>query len=872
MQPKPLSKKAIVENTPILEPSNLTQLQFLYWVSQVMRPEAAFLNTIAVFDLPGQVDVPCFKMAFEALVQQSDSMRTVIQEHEGVPQRLIVDNLPAELHLLDFSGEENPHLMFEEWLPEQAKRPFVITEALYDSVLVKLSESHFRWYINQHHIIADAQAFFAAFTFIKQGYETAVSGHHDIQLALPPYQAYVDYEHAFRQSPRYRKASRYWQKKLSPGPDPLRFNGKAPAKKNANVTQITIDLGLERSEKVCRAAMRKDIFTLNEELSLYNLFAALFFIQLQRMSQNKRLGVITPVHNRTTDHFRQTIGLLMEICPLQVTFTKDDTFQSVIKNVRKETRSTIPQAQYGSALTLPSETFDVMFNMHQIPIMQLGEIPVKLRKYHPGVGSDSLACQVHHYLENGNFLINLEFNNDIFSAEQQQETADQFVDLVDAFLKDSTQPLNLQFAPPLEIGINEEVDGSGRPNFEPPSDAMEKQMARLWEEVLGIQPIGIHDNFFDSGGSSFLASKLFLRVQDVMGQKLPLSTLLEAKTVADMVRVMREKSEGRMWTKTVTMKSGKPNAKALFFVPGAGGSLIRLDGLMGLLSDDLRVVAFQLPGLNGEREPFQTVPEAARYFIDVMREIQPEGPYRIGGYSWGGMIAFNMAYQLMADGQEIEFLAIMDTPAQNPNYRFVETAVDRYAALRRLNQQQRDQTFLAIRDKMFRLEYFLRKGVQLIQEQGAGYIVQVGLRKAKPLGQKLFRRPKPTVLANSNGVVSSKAEPNGTNHQDQAGDFWSRFNLDDNLARFVRANDRAIRLYIPQAYSGKAFLFYSSKGYRNALNRSASPQLGWGAVIKGGVESYRIPGDHLGMLVEPNVRILAQKLQHVIDKTIQEKI
>ena len=858
----------ITQAPPASESTNLTKLQFLYWISQVMRPDAAFLNTLIIFDLPGQVDEGCFELAFETVVRHSDSLRTVIVEQDGTPQRVVLDEIPASLEQLDLSGEVDPSSVFETWLAERATRPFSLTTALYDTVLVKLADAHYRWYINQHHIIADAQAFFATFNYLKLAYETAVTGQHDIQLGLPAYQTYVDYEFNFRQSKRYEKAGQYWVKKLNPGPNPVRFNGVAPVKKGASVTQLSVDLGIERSKKLSKAALGKNVFTLNEELSTYNLLAALFFIQLQKMSQNERLGVVTPVHNRTTDEFRETVGLFMEMCPLQLTLGEDETFDSVIKKLRKETRSTMPQAQYGSALSLPGETFDVMFNMHQVPEMSLNGIPVGFRKFHPGVGSESFACHIHQYMDNGRFLVHLDFHDDLFTAEQRQETADHFVALIDAFLEDSSQSLNLTFSQPIDLAVEDDdtaVDTPTRPDYEAPRDAMENQMARLWEEVLGVQKIGIHDNFFDSGGSSFLASKLFLRVQEVMGQKLPLSTLLEAKTVAQMVATMRANSEGKLWSKTVTMKPGKAGSQALFFVPGAGGSLIRLDALMGLLSDDLRVVAFQLPGVDSEDgRPFQSIEEGASYFIDVMREIQPDGPYRITGYSWGGMIAFNMAYQLVQAGHEVEFLAIIDTPAQNPHYRVIKTAVDKYADFRGLNKRQKDQTFLAIRDKAFRLEYFIRSGFRALNQQGVGYVTRVVLRKAKSLARKVSQKsaPAPSPAQQNSAQALQKQGQSG-------GDFWSRFNLDQHRLRFVRTNDRSIRLYIPQAYPGKAVVFQSSKGYRNPLNRSASPHLGWRAVIKGGVESHMIPGDHLGMLVDPNVKVLAAKLQAAIDKTIK---
>ena len=593
---------------------------------------------------------------------------------------------------------------------------------------------------------------------------------------------------------------------------------------------------------------------------------------MQRLGHNQSLGIVTPVHNRLSDEFRQTIGLFMELCPLQLRFERNETFESLFKRMKRESRQTMTHYQYGSALTLPSETFDAMFNMHEAPEFSLNGMKVTFCKYHTGHGSESLSCHVFDHGEAGSFELFFEFHDDVFTAVQRQEAVESYLAFLDAVLLDSAAPLEFEFLPPAEPVVSQNgalpemavANGDPTSAFVAPRDAMEIQMARLWEELLPIERVGAHDNFFELGGSSFLATKLFLRVQEVMGQELPLSTLLEAKTVAGMVQVLREKSAGRLWSQTVTMKPGRAGVDTLFFVPGAGGSLIRLDTLMGLLDDSLPVVAFQLPGLDGAQEPFESITAGARYFIEVMQALQPAGPYQLCGYSWGGMVAFEMAQQLVQAGHEVQFLGLIDTPAQHPNYAILKTAVFKSANWLGWSEPRCDSAFLAIRDKLYRLEYFSRKGVQVLQEKGPGHVMVAGARKFKGVGYKLAQKVslRFTAPSGTDGAPQDGDQPAG---DDQAGDFWSRFNLDAQRLKFVRANDRAIRLHVPQSYPGKAFLFRSSKGYRNPLNRSAAPQLGWTAVIKEGLKSSMIPGDHLGMLVEPNVKLLAAKLQAAMD-------
>jgi non-ribosomal peptide synthetase component F len=126
------------------------------------------------------------------------------------------------------------------------------------------------------------------------------------------------------------------------------FFGQQPTKKTSRVQRISHDLGSQRSQRLREVARQKEIFTVSEELSLFSIFAALFYAQLHFMSGTRRLGLLVPVHNRFSPAFKNTLGLVMEYCPLQVEVTTDDSFRSLITKVKRETRETFTHYQYGS--------------------------------------------------------------------------------------------------------------------------------------------------------------------------------------------------------------------------------------------------------------------------------------------------------------------------------------------------------------------------------------------------------------------------------------------------------------------------------------------------------------------------------------------
>ena len=190
-----------------------------------------------------------------------------------------------------------------------------------------------------------------------------------------------------------------------------------------------------------------------------------------------------------------------------------------------------------------------------------------------------------------------------------------------------------------------------------PRDTVELGLIGLWESLLETHPIGIHDNFFDLGGSSLLAVRLFAQIEAGFGRKIPLSALFKSPTVASLAALLREEGGKSRWTSLVPVRS-KGTRPNLFFVHGHMGNALFYRDLAVQLGPDQPFYAFQARGLTGE-EAHHTIPDMARDYIEEMRSVQPHGPYFIGGYCFGGRVALEMAQQLLAAGEEVSMLAVM---------------------------------------------------------------------------------------------------------------------------------------------------------------------------------------------------------------------
>ncbi|WP_249039737.1 thioesterase domain-containing protein, partial [Archangium gephyra] len=192
-----------------------------------------------------------------------------------------------------------------------------------------------------------------------------------------------------------------------------------------------------------------------------------------------------------------------------------------------------------------------------------------------------------------------------------------------------------------------------------PRDALELQLTRLWEEVLGVQPVGVRSNFFELGGHSLLAVRLMAHVREATGRELPLATLFRAPTVELLAALLRQDSS-LPWSPLVPLGGGGDKTP-LFLVHPVGGNVFSYTELARQLGSERPIFGLQAQGLDGLSAPLSSVEEMAALYVETIRSVQPSGPYLLGGWSMGGVIAYEMASQLRQRGEEVELVALIDS-------------------------------------------------------------------------------------------------------------------------------------------------------------------------------------------------------------------
>nr|MBA3922806.1 alpha/beta fold hydrolase [Nostocaceae cyanobacterium] len=357
-----------------------------------------------------------------------------------------------------------------------------------------------------------------------------------------------------------------------------------------------------------------------------------------------------------------------------------------------------------------------------------------------------------------------------------------------------------------------------------PRDELEMQLAKIWEKVLGIQPIGVQDNYFDLGGNSLQALRLFTQIDRIFGKQLPLSTLLKSGTVEALANIIRQPEmpallqDDAPWSSLVPIQT-KGDKPPLFCIHPAGGNILSYRELFFHLDPHLPVYALQAKGLDGKQPPHTRVEDIASDYIKEIQTIQPTGPYFLGGHSFGGIVAYEMAQQLLTQGEKIGLLFVMDTSAPG--------------AERRLPFSQRIHLH---RDKLF--------------QGGHAYLCQ----KLK-------------------GWTKWQTETFNYKLQKTAINFRTRFGLtlprDLHSLRMGEASAQASAAYVMQAYPGKLTLFLVDDEVRvEGEGFDYDPNLGWDQLVNSGLDVHYVPGDHNSLLNAPHVQVLAEKLQVCLDRAI----
>lgn len=351
---------------------------------------------------------------------------------------------------------------------------------------------------------------------------------------------------------------------------------------------------------------------------------------------------------------------------------------------------------------------------------------------------------------------------------------------------------------------------SSRPNlsaYTAPRNEKEQQIAKIWQHFLGLDEVGIHDNFFDLGGCSLIASHLVAKVHKSLNVDLSVQAFLNAPTIAELSKLVKlEEKDGDNAADLQTtgppaplvqLQVGSVDKTPLFLPHAIYGQVFLYRDLVETLPPAQPVYAFQAPGFEGEQAPLARIEDMATRYLHAMRQRQAQGPYLLGGASFGGLVAFEMAQQLLAMGQQVKLLFLLDTPG--PDH-----------ALFQLEQDTAILRFIAER-------LFLLDTAALLAEASVAE-VQAWIKTHK-------------------NVASGQLQ---------------------HLIAMIRANAQAMHAYQPGFYPDRLLYFRAREVLEQS--RGARPEQFWSDRADA-VEIKAVSGDHFSMNLQPHIGAVAQYLK-----------
>jgi acyl-CoA synthetase (AMP-forming)/AMP-acid ligase II/thioesterase domain-containing protein/acyl carrier protein len=352
-----------------------------------------------------------------------------------------------------------------------------------------------------------------------------------------------------------------------------------------------------------------------------------------------------------------------------------------------------------------------------------------------------------------------------------------------------------------------------------PRTATEKRLAAIWGLLLGVDPVGIRDDFFQLGGDSILAAGLFAEIEKVFGRILPPAVLFEGATIEQLARVLEQPEQPPQSLIVPIQPAG--SSRPFFCVHGNGGEVFCFMRLARHLGTDRPFYGIRAKGMEQPDHPLIPIEALAAEYIQQLRRVQPTGPYLLGGYSFGGTVAFEMAQQLHRQGEKVNLLAILDhaRPPRSATLRANRPHVGRF--LRNVYYWLVDDIF------------YCRPG-EILARFG---------RKARAVCG-LSRSVRPAEYA----VAATALVPN-------------------KYRQLSEALYQAQAQYVPRPYPGRVVLL---RARRQPLFYPPPPDMGWGRLARA-VEVCEVPGTHGTILDEPHVAGLARRLRAVLESADGER-
>ncbi len=813
------------EDEVVVFPTTLGQQGFWY-VDQVEPGNPAY-NIAVRFRLKGPLRIEALEWALNAIVRRHETLRTVFDSVRGLPVQVVAASVTLSMtvtDLRDVPAADRPSRS-ETLATEEARKRFDLsTGPLIRARLLKLDDRDHVLLVTIHHIVSDGWSIGVFADELGSLYDSYCQGC-DSSLPELPFQFgdFAVWQKQWLERGNFGDQLSYWAQQLSNLPVlEIATDRPRPPVWTSNGYIESILLPRELTE-----ALQKQ-----SNLGGFTFFMvalAALKVLIHRHSGQTDIFVGTLVAGRPRVELEKLIGPFINTLVLRTDVSNDPPFPELLARVRETVLQALAnqEAPFERVVGLIQPKRDLsrhpVFQINFIfqrdfvrPLCASGLTLTAIPSKSPGSMYDLNFFMVERA---DGWRASCEYNTDLYEGATIRGLLKHFATLLAEICANPNR--RISELPLLTVDERRQLlepDWRNRAAQAPkrlaghekrvsPRNEMEERVAILWERVLGVKDISITADFFDAGGHSLLAARLLAQIERTFGSKMSLAMFLQSPTIEHISAfLLGEKDEARRDQIVAIQREG--SSPPLYLVDA--GPFFR--ALTRRLGADQPVFGMLLPALADLPTQF-TVGDLAANLIRALRDVQPHGPYYLGGWSHAGVIAYEMAQQLRSSGEDVPLLVLFDTCS--PRY------------LRK---------FQGLRAFPIRLLFLAEK---LLYHFG-------NLRRQKPAVAMTYALERIRTI-----TLAWKL---------RFWEFWYRdmkLPASDQMTYSSHFQYLAVKAYEPMPCEAPLVLFRSEV---LQTGRFRDPFLGWGEVAHNGLVVHEMPGDHDAMFIEPGVELLASKL------------
>lgn len=852
--------------TPPAQPSGITSAptttpqRGIYYSSRLSDNLSGSYNESVTLYVTDKVSVPQINRALQRLVERHDALRATFNESGSVMQ--IGQPYKLKVPVKDLShigGEFEREETLRKLAIEETARPFALPEGpLFRAQIVLLEENKAAVFITVHHIICDGWSVDVLIQDFCAFYSEELSGQPALLRPAPSFASYAAEVAKREESPRFEAAREYWAKKFAAGFPALVLPADLPrgAMRQNRAIRVDRTIGAQIVDQLRGLASEQGC-------SLFAVNVAALAILLARVSGQGRF--VLPLSTAEQPFLGKTdlVGHCVSLVPFLVELRAGEDVIALVRRIQGELAEAIDHLSFTTVNLLEDLASSGRTRMSPVPvgltgIKKLGPKELDLRgfsldyvgnpksfesfEWYLSAMESKQELEVHGHYDVGLFkqetIVGWLASLEEILAEMGSSPAKNTLELAQLG-EEQAQSCGMLFAyspqvreavKPGSEGDSRVSEGVAKPISTAASDKERNEvilssLTKLFQRVLGSRAVGPDDNFFDLGGHSMKAARLFALIERELEITAPLAALYEASTPRTLANLLANGINQDRWQALVPIHEGGDRIP-LFLVHGAEGNVLLYRGLSKHLGEDQPVYGLQSVGLDGKTPVDGNFERVARRYVEEIRTIQTEGPYMLGGYCLGGVIAMEMARQLIEEGQTVGLLAMIE----NFNIRSVRwplpwhvNMINRFA----LNPYHHLKNVFAA-EGAGKMQFFRQK-------------LDVEIARAKVEARLTW--------AHLRGALHLQGESVEEYHHIKIADVY----------------DKALDEHEIRPYPGTITIFKTE----HSLMGMDMPFDGWGGVARDGIREIKLPFSPKASLTEPFVGYVAKLLRSCIDEATQ---